>query len=123
MEEYGQEGLIAAEMMSGLDDELAEAERMMDRLSRDRFEKLMEENELDAMVTLGADAATVMAIGGYPALTVPGGYDEKGIPFGICFGGLKGTEQKLIEVAYSFEQATVMRRPPFSSKMDQHCYD
>ncbi|OWM80376.1 probable amidase At4g34880 [Punica granatum] len=127
MDMYNQDGLIAAEMTSALDDdELTKAEKIMEQLSRDGFEKLMKENELDAMVTLGANAATVMAIGGYPAITVPGGYDEKGMPFGICFGGLKGAEPKLIEIAYSFEQATMMQRPPFStfsSKMDNHCHE
>jgi amidase len=34
------------------------------------------------------------------------------MPFGICFGGLKGSEPKLIEIAYSFEQATLIRKPP-----------
>lgn len=34
------------------------------------------------------------------------------MPFGIYFGGLKGTEPKLIEVAYGFEQATKIRKPP-----------
>ncbi|KAF7848681.1 hypothetical protein BT93_L1740 [Corymbia citriodora subsp. variegata] len=58
------------------------------------------------MVTLGARADTVLAFEGYPALTVPAGYDDNGMPFGICFGGLKGSEAKLIEIAYSFEQAT-----------------
>lgn len=112
MDKYNQDGLIAAEMSSEHDDVLAQAEKMMEQLSLEGFEKLMKENELDAMVTLGGNAATVMAIGGYPAITVPGGYDEKGMPFGICFGGLKGTEPKLIEIAYAFEQATMMRRPP-----------
>lgn len=114
MDRYNQDGLIAAEMTTGLDDELSKAEKMMERLSLEGFEKLMRENELDAVATLGGNAATVMAIGGYPAITVPGGYDEKGLPFGILFGGLKGAEPKLIEIAYSFKQATMMRRPPFS---------
>ncbi|KAK1560250.1 hypothetical protein Q3G72_024111 [Acer saccharum] len=41
-------------------------------------------------------------------LSVPAGYDINGMPFGLCFGGLKGTEPKLIEVAYAFEQATLV---------------
>ncbi|XP_030517900.1 probable amidase At4g34880 isoform X1 [Rhodamnia argentea] len=120
MEEYNQDGLIAAEMTNMLDEEVVEAERRMKQLSEEGFEKLMKENELDAMVTLGADAATVLAIGGYPALTVPAGYDDNGMPFGICFGGLKGSEAKLIETAYAFEQATRMRKPPLSYSTEFH---
>ncbi|XP_058213140.1 probable amidase At4g34880 [Rhododendron vialii] len=112
--EYGQENLIAAERTNGVGEEEREAIRMMENLSQNGFEKLMKENELDVMVTPGWGASTVLAIGGYPAISVPAGYDGSGMPFGICFGGLKGSEPKLIEFAYAFEQATMVRRPPFS---------
>ncbi|PSS25996.1 Amidase [Actinidia chinensis var. chinensis] len=114
VKEYGQEFFVAAESTNGIGEEETEAIRTMENLSRDGFEKIMKENELDAMVTPGWRAASVLAIGGYPAISVPAGYDTDGMPFGICFGGLKGTEPKLIEAAYAFEQATMVRRPPFS---------
>lgn len=72
----------------------------------------MWENKLDTLVTPGLGVAGVLAIGGFPGINVPAGYDEKGVPFGISFGGLKGTEPKLIQIAYSFEQATKIRKPP-----------
>ncbi|TXG64815.1 hypothetical protein EZV62_011809 [Acer yangbiense] len=75
------------------------AVELMEKLSRDGIEKLMTENKLDATVTLGTHFISVLAIGGYPGITVPAGYDSNGMPFGLCFGGLKGTEPKLIEVA------------------------
>lgn len=115
-DENGQEVFIAAEMTNGIGKQERMAMEMMANLSRDGFEKLMMENELDAMVTLGSGMATVLAIGGYPGVSVPAGYDGDGMPFGICFGGLKGMEPKLIEVAYGFEQATKIRRPPASPK-------
>lgn len=87
---------------------------MMEKLSKEGFEKMMKENELDAMVTLGSRATPIFAIGGYPAITVPAGYGSDGMPFGICFGGLRGTEPKLIEIAYGFEKSTNVRRPPSS---------
>ncbi|KAL2329092.1 hypothetical protein Fmac_022519 [Flemingia macrophylla] len=110
--QYGQDNLILSEMTSGFGEEEIEAVKLMEQLSQKGFEKLMKENELDAMVTLGVDASPVLAIGGYPAITVPGGYDNYGMPFGIYFGGLKGTEPKLIEIAYDYEQATKARKPP-----------
>lgn len=76
------------------------------------------DNDLDAMVTLGWDASTVLAIGGYPAITVPAGYDANGMPFGILFGGLKGMEPKLIEISYAFEQATKIRKPPLLNQLN-----
>ncbi|XP_018718488.2 probable amidase At4g34880 [Eucalyptus grandis] len=120
MEKYNQDGLIAAQMTSILDDDVVKAQHRMTKLSEEGFEKLMKENELDAMVTLGSNAATIPAFGGYPVLTVPAGYDDNGMPFGICFGGLKGSEAKLIEIAYSFELATRMRKPPLSFSTEFH---
>ncbi|KAI4297730.1 hypothetical protein L6164_037603 [Bauhinia variegata] len=82
------------------------------RLSKEGFEKLMTDNKLDALVTPGSTVAPVLAIGGFPGINVPAGYDSQGVPFGINFGGLKGSEQKLIEIAFGFEQATKIRKPP-----------
>ncbi|KAL0334615.1 UNVERIFIED_CONTAM: putative amidase [Sesamum radiatum] len=84
-EEFGQEILVAADSTNGIGEEERQAIKMMENLSRDGFEKLMLENELDAIVTLGSDASTVLAIGGFPAITVPAGYDLDGMPFGIFF--------------------------------------
>ncbi|TVU07370.1 hypothetical protein EJB05_47422, partial [Eragrostis curvula] len=38
------------------------------------------------------------------------------LPFGISFGGLKGYEPRLIEIAYAFEQASKVRNPPIVPK-------
>lgn len=72
----------------------------------------MDEKRLDAVVAANSNAATIFAIGGYPAISVPAGYGGDGIPFGLSFGGLRGSESKLIEMAYGFEQATLVRKPP-----------
>ncbi|KAK4562365.1 hypothetical protein RGQ29_005015 [Quercus rubra] len=112
--EYGQATFIASEKTSGIGEKERQAFELMENLSRNGFEKLMMENELDALVTPGTGAIPLLAIGGHPGITVPAGYDSGGMPFGICFGGIKGTEPKLIEIAYAIEQATMIRRPPFS---------
>ncbi|XP_043715007.1 probable amidase At4g34880 isoform X2 [Telopea speciosissima] len=112
MKDLGQEKLLESEETSGINEEVRKAIENMERLSRDGFEKLMIENQLDAMVTPRASASSVLAIGGYPAINVPAGYGSDGLPFGICFGGLRGSEPKLIEIAYAFEQATKIRKPP-----------
>ena len=39
-------------------------------------------------MTPGSDISYVLAVGGFPGISVPAGYDNKGMPFGICFGGL-----------------------------------
>ncbi|XP_020229798.1 probable amidase At4g34880 [Cajanus cajan] len=110
LEEYGQDLMLIAQKLKGIGT-LKEAVLNMSRLSHIGFEKLMITNKLDAVVAPFSFFGSILAIGGYPGVSVPAGY-EKGAPFGIIFGGLKGSEPKLIEIAYSFEQATMIRKPP-----------
>ncbi|XP_030450092.2 probable amidase At4g34880 [Syzygium oleosum] len=112
IDEYGQDLFLTAQATNGVDKAVKLARRKMDKLSRGGFEKLMRQNKLDALVTPGYLVSRVLAIGGFPGINVPAGYDEGGVPFGICFGGLRGSEPTLIEIAYGFEQATKIRRPP-----------
>ncbi|KAK3194920.1 hypothetical protein Dsin_026230 [Dipteronia sinensis] len=116
IKEYGQDTFISSEKTCGFGEKERKAVELMEKLSRDGIEKLMIENKLDAIVTPGTHSISVLGIGGYPGITVPAGYDSNGMPFGLCFGGLKGTEPKLIEVAYAFEQATLVRKQPPLSK-------
>ncbi|RID75973.1 hypothetical protein BRARA_B02980 [Brassica rapa] len=110
--EWGQEVFLEAEATNGMGDKEKAALLTMEEFSRNGIEKLMKENKLDAIVTYGSTLSSVLAIGGYPGITVPAGYDSEGVPFGISFGGLRFSEPKLIEIAYGFEQATLIRKPP-----------
>ncbi|KAA8545210.1 hypothetical protein F0562_019901 [Nyssa sinensis] len=111
-EELGQAFFLAAEATNGIGDAEKKALQNLARLNQDGLEKVMTENRLDAIVTAGPGVSTVLAIGGFPGISVPAAYDSDGVPVGICFGGLKGSEPKLIEIAYGFEQATKIRKPP-----------
>jgi len=51
------------------------------------------------------------AVSGYPSITVPAGYVH-GLPVGISFIGAQWSDGTLIGLAYAFEQATKVRRPP-----------
>jgi amidase len=55
--------------------------------------------------------SSASAVAGYPHITVPAGY-VFGLPVGISFFGSAFSEAKLIKIAYAFEQATKVRRPP-----------
>ncbi|GLT30711.1 hypothetical protein SLA2020_055020 [Shorea laevis] len=112
IKEFPQDIFLAAEATNGIGDIQKDALESLANLSKNGFEKLMKENKLDAMVTTIADTVPVLAIGGFPGISVPAGYDKEGVPFGICFGGLKGKEPKLNEIAYGFEHATKIRKPP-----------
>ncbi|KAI4342115.1 hypothetical protein MLD38_026772 [Melastoma candidum] len=84
----------------------------MAQLTHDGFLKLISQYRLDAVMAPGSAISPVLAIGGFPGINVPAGYDSTGVPFGVSFGGLKGSEPKLIEIANGFEQATKVRKPP-----------
>ncbi|PIN24854.1 Amidase [Handroanthus impetiginosus] len=112
IKEYGQDFFLASEATNGIGDLEKKALRNLTKLTRNGFEKLMKQNKLDAIVTAGVDVVTILAIGGFPGITVPAAYDRKGVPIGIYFGALKGFEPRLIEIAYAFEQATKIRKPP-----------
>ncbi|CAL0306343.1 unnamed protein product [Lupinus luteus] len=114
--EYGQDVMLEAEKTNGIGKTENEVLLNLKTLSQNGFEKVMIRNKLDAVVVPGPNFSRILAIGGYPGVIVPAGY-EKGVPFGISFAGLKGSEPNLIEIAYSFEQATKIRKPPPLQKL------
>src|SRR5262249_60285315 len=52
------------------------------------------------------------ASSGLPAISMPAGFTDDGVPGGIELLGRAWTESKLLGIAYAFEQATHHRRPP-----------
>ncbi|TYI43835.1 hypothetical protein ES332_A01G195400v1, partial [Gossypium tomentosum] len=115
LEEYGQQTLIESERTNGIGEKERKAAEYLEKLSWDGFEKKMKDYKLDALMTPDISLAmTVLAIGGYPGISVRAKYQSDGMLFGICFGGLKGLEPKLIEMAYAFEQAMRLRKLTFS---------
>ncbi|KAK3194958.1 hypothetical protein Dsin_026268 [Dipteronia sinensis] len=82
--EYGQFLFETAQTTEGIDSDVIHSFLNLEKLSRDGFEKLMRENKQDAVVTPGYEFATVLAIGGYLGISVPAGYDIKGVPFAFA---------------------------------------
>jgi Asp-tRNA(Asn)/Glu-tRNA(Gln) amidotransferase A subunit family amidase len=53
---------------------------------------------------------------GFPAITVPMGWVRGGtLPVGLQIMGDAWTEQRLIALAYAYEQGTKHRKPPTST--------
>jgi amidase len=94
---------------------------------KDGIDRLMTEHKLDALVAptggpawttdlltgdhfLGA-SSTLAAVAGYPAISVPMG-QVRDLPVGLSIFGAKWSEEKLIAMAYAFEQKTQARQAP-----------
>jgi Asp-tRNA(Asn)/Glu-tRNA(Gln) amidotransferase A subunit family amidase len=96
---------------------------------------LMAKNQLDALVyphqkclvlPIGATFqkdrnGVIAALTGFPAIEVPAGFSTPtpdapiGVPVGIEFLGRAWAEPELIKLAFGFEQATHLRKPPVST--------
>ncbi len=57
----------------------------------------------------------ISAKSGFPAIVVPAGYAEDGMPVGLELLGPAWSEGELIRLAYSYEQRTRHRRPPVTT--------
>lgn len=100
---------------------------MMKGIRENGIDKIMNANKLDALIApTGAPAwktdlingdnylgssSSYAAIAGYPNITVPMGNID-GLPVGVSFFGRAWSEPLLIEIAYSYEQATRHRIKP-----------
>jgi amidase len=76
------------------------------------FETMMNENELDAVLSINNWSAGYAAVAHHPALTVPMGYEKNGQPKGITFIAEPFSEEKLLKIAYAFEKNTKAREIP-----------
>ncbi|HEX5736403.1 MAG TPA: amidase [Blastocatellia bacterium] len=126
---FGQEIFIRAEAKGPLTSKaykMALAKNL--RLSRaEGIDAVMLKHNLDALVAptggppwptdlingdhFAGASSTPAAVAGYPNINVPAGYIF-GLPVGISFFGRAYSEPTLIKLAYAFEQATSLRRPP-----------
>jgi amidase len=60
----------------------------------------------------GGSNCQLSATTGLPAISVPAGFTSDGLPIGIELLGDRFAESTLLKLAYSFEQATLLRRLP-----------
>lgn len=119
---FGQDLFLAADLTKGdLSEREYKSARAMDLLSaRTRgMDAYINQHRLDAVLFPGATGAAIAAKAGYPSVMVPGGFvsgagdkDTPEYPLGVTFAGPAWSEHKLLRLAYAYEQASNMRRPP-----------
>lgn len=101
--------------------------KMLKGAREEGMDRVMNEYNLDAIIapTTGPawktdytngdsyhfGSSSPAAISGYPNITVPMGFID-GLPIGISFFGKAWSEGPLIEIAYTFEQASLVRKAP-----------
>jgi Asp-tRNA(Asn)/Glu-tRNA(Gln) amidotransferase A subunit family amidase len=60
----------------------------------------------------GGANCQLSASSGLPAISMPAGFTDDGVPIGVELLGRAWTEPRLLAIAYAYEQATHLRRPP-----------
>ena len=78
----------------------------------DGLDLVMRDHQLDALLFQNNRGASKPAKAGYPSITVPAGYTRSGMPVGVTFSAEAFSEPRLIELAFSYEQATRKRKAP-----------
>ncbi len=119
---FGQDLFLAADNTRGdLSEREYKSARAMDLLSaRTRgMDAYMNQHKLDAVLFPSSGGCVISAKAGYPSVMVPAGFisgagdkDTPDYPLGVTFAGRAWSEHKLLRLAYAYEQASNMRKPP-----------
>ena len=122
---FGQDLLLAAEATRGdLTEPAYHEARLLDlELSRTRgLDAYFDRWQLDAILFPAALGNGIAARAGYPSVGVPAGWRREAdgkptppYPYGISFTGRAWSEPTLLRIAYAWEQANPVRRPPPSA--------
>lgn len=80
------------------------------------FFKIMEEKNLDAVLSINNYHAGYAAVAEYPALTIPMGYKPTGEPENLTFIGKPFTEAQLLRIGKAYEDLTHARKIPEAFK-------
>ena len=106
VKEYGQGTFYRAQRTNDIGEVEKAALSNLESLAKNGLQKGMMKNKLCTLVAAGGVATPypllpqILATGGFRRIIVPAGYIDT-VPFGVCFGALRGSEPKLIEIAFA----------------------
>jgi amidase len=109
---YGQRLFKGIVSDNSTDEELNTIKSILKKNGRLFFDSPMKKFQLDGILSINNYHAGLAAVAEYPALTVPMGYDNNGVPKGLTFISKPLTEKQLFKWAYAYEQASKMRKKP-----------
>lgn len=96
---------------------LEELEVIKSRLEKNGrlfFDTAMDQENLDAILSINNYHAGYAAVAKYPALTIPMGYKETGEPISLTFIAKPFHENDLLRLGRAFEIVTKIRKPPLA---------
>ncbi|MFW9968077.1 MAG: amidase, partial [Candidatus Thorarchaeota archaeon] len=126
---FGQDIMLKAQEKGSLESkEYVEALEKCKKLAKtEGLDPVLKDKKLDAVLApsggpawltdhvtgdhFSGGSSSLAAVSGYSSITVPAGYIH-GLPVGISFISGPYQEPRIIEIAYAFEQASKIRRPP-----------
>jgi amidase len=108
---YGQALFKGIKKDTTSDSELKEITQKLRTQGR-LFLASLEEENLDAILSINNYHSGVSAMANYPNLSVPMGYKKSGEPISLTFIGKPYSEEKLLTIGYAFEQLTKVRELP-----------
>jgi amidase len=119
---FGQDLFLASNLTKGdLSEREYKSARAMDLLAAKTrgMDAYMDQHKLDAVLFPGAMGAVIAAKAGYPSVMVSAGFvsgadgkETPDYPLGVSFAGRAWSEHKLLRLAYAYEQASGLRKPP-----------
>ncbi|WP_204346173.1 amidase family protein [Psychroserpens algicola] len=111
---YGQKLFHGISEDASTDNEFEALKTVLKTNGQRFFDEPMTAHNLDGILSVNNYHAGFAAVAEYPALTVPMGYTEEGVPKGLTFISSRLREKQLLEWAYVYEQASKMRKAPES---------
>ncbi len=109
---YGQalfEGILADSTTA---EGLEKIKSTLEKNGRSFFDTVLDEHDLEAILSINNYHAGYAAVAKYPALTVPMGYTVDGEPISLTFIAKQFQEERLLQLGKAFEETTRVRRLP-----------
>ena len=109
---YGQAEIDMMDELNYSGVEIEELRAELQENARFQLDSIFEDLDIEVLVSVNNQQASIAALANYPALTIPMGYEEDGRPIGITFIAPPFQEQLLIDVGVQFERLIEARRTP-----------
>ncbi|TKD58943.1 amidase family protein [Flavobacterium sp. ASW18X] len=109
---YGQARLEGILTDSTTIEELQTIKLNLEKEGRRFFDEALDNQDLDAILSINNYHAGYAAVAKYPAITIPMGYKTTGEPIGLTLIGKPLTEVSLLSIAKNFEQVMQARKIP-----------